>query len=148
MCKNCPKPATSSHASGKRLTARVPGELVKLRYLGDSDELITYEGAATRAEYIVGGKINLVEAYQADIATGISWAPGLLELTGEGGKKLFEIHVPLAEEIEAEAEAKARAKEAWEAAEALALPQEEAEPKAKQRKAKEEPSGESPLPGD
>jgi len=151
MCKNCPKPATNSQAGGRRLTARVPGDLIKLRYLGDSDELLVYEGAATRTGYTVGGRLNLVEAYQADLATGISWAPGLLELTGEGGKKLFEIHVPLAAEVEAEAKAKARAEEARQMAEALALPPEEAEaePKAKRRQAKEEePDGESPLPGD
>jgi hypothetical protein len=133
------------------LTARVPGEKIKLRYLGDSDELLVFTGAATRAEYKVGGRLNLVEAYQADLATGISWAPGLLELRGKSGEKLFEIHVPLAEEIKAEAEAKARAKEAWEAAEALALPPEEpeGEPKAKRRKAKErEPDAESSVPGD
>lgn len=151
MCKGCPKPANNPHAGGKRLTAHVPGEPVKLRYLGESDELLMFVGPATRAEYVVGGKKNLVEAYRADLATGISWAPGLLELTGEGGKKLFEIHVPLAEEAEAEAEARAMAEKAWADAEALALPPEEpeAEPKVKRRKAKEqEPDAESSVPGD
>jgi hypothetical protein len=148
MCRNCTKRRNPSGTKqgGRRLAARVPGELVKLRYLGDSDELLIYEGAATRTEYTVGGKINLVEAYQADLATGISWAPGLLEITGEGGKKLFEIHVPLKEEMEAEARAKARAQEAWENAEALALPPEE--PEAEPKRKKKEPDGESPVSGD
>ena len=142
MCEDCPKKVISSHAGGKRLSARLPGELVKLRYLGDPDELLTFVGAATRAEYTVGGKANLVEAYQADLATGVSWAPGLLELTGQGGKKLFEIHVPLKEEMEAEA----RAKEARESAEALAPPPEE--PEAEPKRKKKEPDGESSLSGD
>jgi len=146
MCKNCPKPASDSHASTRRLTARVPGEKIKLRYLGDSDELLVFTGAATRAEYTVGGRLNLVEAYQADLATGISWAPGLLELRGKGGEKLFEIHVPLAEEVEAEAKARAMAEQAWQDAEALALPPEE--PEAKPKRKKKEPDAESPLPGD
>lgn len=148
MCKNCPRQHNLGGArrDGKRLSARVPGELVKLRYLDDPDELTAFTGAATRTEYVVGGRLNLVEAHRADLATGISWAPGLLELTGEGGKKLFEIHVPLAEEIEAEAKARARVEEAWQNAEALALPPEEAEARLKRKK--KEPDGESPLPGD
>jgi len=132
-CRNCPKRGNPSGAAGRRLAARSPGETVKLKYLGESPELVTFEGAATRTEYVVGGRINLVDAYGSDIATGISWAPGLLELTGEGGRKLFKIHVPLTEEIEAEAKAEALKRQAWEAAEALALPPEEpeAEPKPK-----------------
>lgn len=143
MC-NCTKRGNPTDTGGgsRKVASRTPGELVKLKYLGDSNELISFEGAATRTEYTVGGRFNLIEAYSSDLATGISWAPGLLELRGKGGEKLFKIHAPLKEEIEAEAASKARVKEAWEAAEELALSSEEPEVK------EEEPDGESTLSGD
>ena len=149
MCKNCPQKVGSSHASNKKVSVFGPGTTVKLRYLGDSKKLLSFEGAATRKEYVIGGQINLVDVDSRDLSTGISWAPGLLEVTDSAGAKLFEIHVPLKEEIEAEAEAKARAEEAREAAEALALPPEEPASAKKRRRAEEEESdAESPLPGD
>lgn len=125
MC-NCRKVRSgSSAAGGKRLSGAASGKTVKLRYLGDSGEILEFEGVITRAWYRVGGHINVVEVDTADLSSGESWAPGLLQLTGKGGAKLFEIHVPLKEEIEAEARARAMEKEAWAAAEALALPPEE-----------------------
>jgi len=146
MCKNCPKKANPGRGS-RKISVFGPGTEVKLRYLGDSKELLSYEGPATRQEYVVGGRINLVTADSRDLSTGISWAPGLLEMTDPAGAKLFEFHRPLKEEVEAEAEAKAMAEEAWRNAEALALPPEE--PKPKRRKAKaEESDGEGALPGD
>lgn len=143
MCKNCPQKVGGSHEVSKKISVFGPGTIVKLRYLGDSKKMLSFEGAATRVEYVVGGKINLVDADSRDLSTGISWAPGLLEMTDSAGAKLFEIHVPLKEEIEAEAAAKARVEEAWEAAEALALP-----PEVKSKAKEKEPDGESPLPGD
>jgi len=133
MCKNCPKKANPGKGS-RKISVFGPGTEVKLRYLGDSEELLSFEGPATRQEYVVGGKINLVTVDSRDLATGISWAPGLLEMTDPAGAKLFEFHRPLKEEVEAEAKAKAMAEEAWKNAEALALPPEEAKPK--RRKAK------------
>ena len=118
MCKNCPK-RVNTRSGTKKVSVFGPGKDVKLRYLGSSKELLSYEGAATRQEYVVGGKINLIIVDSRDLATGISWAPGLLELTDESGMKLFEFHVPLKEEVEAERKAKEVMKKAWEDAEAL-----------------------------
>lgn len=149
MCKNCPKKA-GTRSGSRKVSAFGPGRDVKVRYLGDSEELLSYEGAATRKEYVVGGKINLVTVDSRDLATGVSWAPGLLEMSdgkGKGGK-LFEIHVPLKEEVEAEAEAEARKEKAWEDAEALALPSEElVKPKRSKAKAIES-DGEGTVSGD
>jgi len=126
-----------------------PGADVKLRYLGDSKDLLGFEGPATRREYVVGGRINLVAVDSRDLSTGISWAPGLLEMADDAGAKLFEFHRPLKEEIEAEAEARAMKEEAWKNAEALALPPEEPEPKRRKAKPKAEASDdEGALPGD
>jgi len=140
MCKNCPKKANPGKGS-RKISVFGPGTEVKLRYLGDSKELLSYEGPATRQEYVVGGRINLITADSRDLSTGISWAPGLLEMTDPAGAKLFEFHRSLKEEVEAEAEAKAMAEEAWRNAEALALPPEEpAKPK---RKAKAKTSNDA-----
>ena len=79
--------------TSKKVSARGTGFTVKLRYLGDSEEILSFTGAATRSEYKVGGRINLVDVDSRDLSTGVSWAPGLLELTGPGGK-LFDIHTP------------------------------------------------------
>jgi hypothetical protein len=147
MCKNCPKKVGGSAKGTKKVSVFGPGTDVKLRYLGDSKELLEYEGPATRKGYVVGGRINLVTVDSRDLATGISWAPGLLEMTDPAGAKLFEFHRPLKEEVEAERKAREMEAQAWADAEALALPPEE--PKPKRRKAKaEEPDGESSLPGD
>lgn len=149
MCTKCPG-GHSRRRHGpsptKKMSVFGPGSDVKLRYLGDSKELLDFEGPATRKIYTVGGRINLMTADSRDLSTGISWAPGLLELTDDAGAKLFEFHRPLREEIEAEAEARARKEEAWEAAEALVLPSEPA--KSKRRKAKVESDGEGTVPGD
>ena len=148
MCIGCDKQHNPVGGKVSRsVSVRGPGHPVKLRYIGDSDELLSFEGIATREEYVVGGRINVIEVDSRDLSAGISWAPGLLEMTDARGHKFFEIHVPLAEEIEAEAKAKAMKEEAWEAAEALALPQEEPV-KPKRRKRKAESDGQSTISGD
>ena len=136
-CRGCGKKGRhgSNPGPGRKVSVFGPGVDVKLRYVGGSEELLHFEGPATRKEYTVGGKINLVVADSRDLSMGVSWAPGLLEMTDPAGAKLFEIHVPLKEELEAEAEARARQDEAWKAAEGLALPP-EAKSKVKRRKAK------------
>lgn len=150
MCKGCKKQRNPGGPTPSRsISVRGPGHPIKLRYIGGSDELLSFKGIATREEYVVGGKINLVIADSRDLSAGISWAPGLLEMTDAQGHKLFEIHVPLKEEIEAEAEAQVRKEEALEAAEALALPAEEPEkPKRRKAKPKVEPDGEGTVSGD
>jgi len=148
MCAGCKKQHNPTGGKVSRsVSVRGPGHPVKLRYIGGSDELLSFEGIATRKEYVVGGKINLVAVDSRDLSAGISWAPGLLEMTDAQGHKLFEIHVPLKEEIEAEAKAEAMKEKAWASAEALALPPEE-KSKVRRRKAKVEPDGESTVPGD
>lgn len=76
-----------------RVSSTGPGTLVKVHYLGDAEEPELYVGAATRTEYHFGGKVNLGEVNSNDLTTGNSRSPGLLELTGEGGRKLFEVYV-------------------------------------------------------
>lgn len=138
MCTECNKKGRhgSNPGSSKKISVFGPGHDVKVRYVGASKDLLDFDGPATRKIYTVGGRINLVVADSRDLSTGVSWAPGLLEMTDAQGHKLFEIHVPLKEEIEA----KVRAQEAREAAEALAV-------KPKRRKA-EEPDGEGTVSGD
>jgi hypothetical protein len=102
---------------GTKVSAAGPGMMVKVRYLGDAEEPQPFEGAATRKEYHFGGRINVGEVDSRDLATGASYAPGLFELTGPGGEKLFTVHIPR---------------------------QRKTRPEPK----KEEPDGESPLPGD
>ena len=141
MCRGCKKQHNPVGGTPSRsVSVRGPGHPVKLRYIGGSDELLSFEGIATRKEYVVGGRINVIEVDSRDLSAGISWAPGLLEMTDAQGHKLFEIHVPLKEEIEAEA----RAQEAREAAEALAV---ESKPKRSKAKPKE-PDGEGTVSGD
>jgi hypothetical protein len=133
-CRGCGRRRGSSVQGSKKMSVFGPGHEVRLRYLGDSKELLDFAGPATRKLYTVGGRLNLISADSRDLSTGISWAPGLLELTDSAGAKLFEFHRPLKKEIEAERKAREMEKKAWEAAEALALPPEE--PKPKRRKAK------------
>lgn len=104
---------------------------IKIRYLGDAEEPIDFVGVATKNVYTFGGKINLGEVDVRDLAIGRSTHPGLFELTNDKGQKLFEMHVPLKEEVET---ARAMKQKAWEDAEAIALP--------------EEADGESTVPGD
>lgn len=105
---------------GTKASAIGPGVMIKVRYLGDAEEPQLFVGAATRSEYHFGGRINLGEVDSRDLMTGVSYAPGLFELTGPGGEKLFTVHVPLKRKAKAEKETP--------------------EP--------EEPGAESPLPGD
>jgi hypothetical protein len=79
---------------GTKVSARGPGTMIKVRYLGDAEEPQLFVGAATRKEYHFGGRINLGEVDSRDLMTGASYAPGLFELTGPKGEKLFTVHVP------------------------------------------------------
>lgn len=92
---------------GTKVSAAGPGTIVKVHYLGAAEEPQLFVGAATRKEYHFGGKINLQEVDSRDLITGRSYAPGLFELTGPKGQKLFEVHVPLKKKRKAEVEAKA-----------------------------------------
>jgi hypothetical protein len=87
---------------GTKASAVGPGVKIKVRYLGDAEEPQEFIGAATRSEYHFGGKINLGEVDSRDLATGVSYAPGLFELTGPGGEKLFTLHIPLKRKKKAE----------------------------------------------
>jgi hypothetical protein len=107
---------------GTKVSAAGPGTIVKVRYLGGAEEPQEFIGAATRNEYYFGGKINLGEVDSRDLVTGASYAPGLFELTGPKGEKLFTVHIPRQRKTKAE--------------------KEEPEPE------EQEPDGESPVPGD
>lgn len=149
-CRGCGRRGRQQHGPDpiRKVSVFGPGTDVKVKYLGDSKDLLDFEGPATRKVYTVGGRINLITVDSRDLTTGVSWALGLLQLADGNGVKLFEIHVPLEEEIEAEAEVEARKQEAWEAVEALALAPEKPVKSKRKAKAKVEPDGESPLPGD
>lgn len=79
---------------GTKVSARGPGAKIKVRYLGDAEEPQEFVGAATREVYHFGGRINVGEVDSRDLMTGASYAPGLFELTGPKGEKLFTVHVP------------------------------------------------------
>ena len=79
---------------GTKVSAIGPGTMVKVRYLGDAEEPQEFVGAATREIYHFGGRINVGEVDSRDLMTGASYSPGLFELTGPKGEKLFTVHVP------------------------------------------------------
>lgn len=80
---------------GTKASAIGPGMRIKVRYLGDAEEPQEFIGAATREVYHFGGRINLGEVDTRDLATGLSYAPGLFEMKGPGGADLFTVHIPL-----------------------------------------------------
>ena len=119
-------------------------KMIKIRYLGDLEEPTEFKGVATKTPYQFCVRMNLDEVDMRDLSIGRSTHPGLFELRGPKGERLFRKHVPLKEELEAEA----RAQEAREAAEALAVSPEGTKPKRRKAKPLKEPDGENPLPGD
>jgi hypothetical protein len=88
---------------GTKVSAAGPGTMIKVRYLGDAEEPQLFVGAATRTEYHFGGRINLGEVDSRDLMTGASYAPGLFELTGPSGEKLFAVHIPRQRKTKGEA---------------------------------------------
>lgn len=115
-------------------------KMIKIRYLGDLEEPTVFKGVATKTPYQFCVKINLGEVDVRDLSIGRSTHPGLFELRGPKGERLFRKHVPLKEELGAEA----RAQEAREAAEAFALTPEEPVKRRKVKAKVEEPDDETP----
>ena len=118
--------------------------MVKVHYLGDSEEPSIFTGVATGTPYKFGGRISLGKVDARDLTIGHSTHPGLLELTDGKGQKLFELWTPETSKQQREQERQLQEQEAK--AEALLLPPEELEAKPKRKK--KEPDAESPLPGD
>lgn len=117
-------------------------KMIKIRYLGDLEELTVFKGVATKTPYQFCVKMNLDDVDVRDLSIGRSTHPGLFELRDSKGQRLFKKHVPLKEELEAEA----RGKEVREAAEVFALaPEEPVKPKRREAKLKAEKSDDETL---